>query len=126
MTGPLSTGHTALSSSGRKLPRCSRLSGQEPSLGSLGHQACDAAQFVVGCQIASLDRTNLGGQARSPQRAAGSPAPEEAPALAMPAERGFGPDQEEMASPVLVDIATIAAENPIRSKGPNTGVRGPD
>ena len=31
------------------------------------------------------------------------PAPEQAPALAMPAQHGLGPDQEEVASPVRVE-----------------------
>ena len=38
-----------------------------------------------------------------PQGAAGTPAPEEAPALAMPAQHGLGADQEEVASPVPLE-----------------------
>jgi hypothetical protein len=48
-------------------------------------------------------RPDLGLQARPSQRAAGTPAPEKAPALAMPAQHGLGPDQEEVASPVPVE-----------------------
>src|SRR5262249_44679245 len=33
------------------------------------------------------------------------PVPEQAPALAMPAQHSLGPDQEEMASPVPEDVA---------------------
>jgi hypothetical protein len=49
--------------------------------------------------------THLGLQARPSQGAAGTPLPEEAPALAMPPQHGLGPDQEEVASPVLVEVA---------------------
>ncbi len=48
---------------------------------------------------------DLGVQARSAQRTAGTPAPEGAPTLAVPAQHGLGSDQEEVASPVPVEAA---------------------
>jgi hypothetical protein len=48
---------------------------------------------------------DLGVQAWSAQQAAGPPAPEQAPALAMPAQLGLRPDQAEVVSPAPVDAA---------------------
>ena len=59
--------------------------------------------------------TDLGFHARSAQRTAGAPAPEQAPALAMPAEHGLGPDQEEVASPVPVEATDQEPEELVAS-----------
>ncbi len=41
--------------------------------------------------------------------------PEQAPTLAMPAQHGLGPDQEEVASPVPVEAADHEPEEPVPS-----------
>jgi hypothetical protein len=48
-------------------------------------------------------RPDLGLQARPCRRGPSTPAPEEAAALAMPAQHGLGLDQEEVASPLPVE-----------------------
>ena len=45
---------------------------------------------------------DLGLQPWTSQERAGAPAPEETPAPAVPAQHGLRPDQEQVASPVLV------------------------
>ncbi len=42
---------------------------------------------------------------RPPERMTRPPAPEQAPALAVPAQHGFRPNEDEMASPVPVEAA---------------------
>jgi hypothetical protein len=59
--------------------------------------------------------TDLGVEARSAQSAAGPPAPEQAPTLAMPAQHGLGPDQEEVASPAPVEAADDEPEELVAS-----------
>src|SRR6266536_4536732 len=66
--------------------------------------------------------TDLGFHARSAQRTAGAPAPEQAPALAMPAEHG-GPDQEEVASPVPVEATDDEPEQKSLSRAWRRGRR---
>ncbi len=51
------------------------------------------------------ERLDLGVQARPSQRAARTPLPEQAPALAVAAQHGLKADQEEVASPVPVEAA---------------------
>ena len=48
---------------------------------------------------------DLGVQPRPPARVAGPPAPEETPALAMPAQHGLGLDQEQVAPPLAMEAA---------------------
>jgi hypothetical protein len=55
--------------------------------------------FIDALAVSSLD---LSVQPWTPQRVAGPPAPEQAPALAVPAQHFLGPEQEQVASPVPV------------------------
>jgi hypothetical protein len=50
-------------------------------------------------------RPDLGVQPWPPERVAGPPAPEQAPAPAVPAQHGLGSDQEQVASPVAIESA---------------------
>jgi hypothetical protein len=62
-------------------------------------------------------RPDLRLQARPSQPAAGTPAPEQAPALAVPAQHGLVPDQEEVASPVPVEAADEKSEKLVSGDG---------
>ena len=74
--------------------------------------------------VAISDRTS--GFKRPSQRVVGPPAPEEAPALAVPAQHDLGADQEEVASPVPVEVAEDEPEELITGAeaGPTLATEG--
>ncbi len=59
--------------------------------------------------VAISDRTSVFSRGR-PQRVAGPPMPEQAPALAVPAQHGLGSDQEQVASPVAIEAGDAEPE----------------
>jgi hypothetical protein len=69
---------------------------------------------------------DLGVQAWTPQRTAGTPVPVETPALAVPSQYGGRPDQEGLASPVPVETAGEEQEELVTGAeaGPASGAEG--
>ena len=69
---------------------------------------------------------DLGVQARPAESSARTPAAEEAPAPAVPAQDGLRPDQEQVASPVLVQASGAEPEEfiPSSEAGPTLGAKG--
>jgi hypothetical protein len=53
--------------------------------------------------MVAISSRDPGVQARTSQRTAGTPVPEETPALAVPVQHRLGPDQEQVTSPVPVE-----------------------
>ena len=86
----------------------------DAELEELAADPLGAAVLVV-ARHGGDELTDLAVQARSAQSAAGPPAPEQAPALAMPAQHGHRPDHEEVASPVPVEAADHQLEELVPS-----------